>query len=111
MSAGSENGLSLDIKFSDESFFDDSDDIIQIYPNPVVSDVNLLTDITENVNKIEVSVYNVLGVSVYQTNINSIGRLNSLDLSMLSSGVYTVKVRMITDKNEEVINVHKLIKK
>ena len=111
MSAGSENGLSLNLKFSDESFFDDSDDIIQIYPNPVVSDVNLLTDITENVNKIEVSVYNVLGVSVYQTNINSIGRLNSLDLSMLSSGVYTVKVRMITDKNEEVINVHKLIKK
>ena len=111
MSAGTEDGLSLDLKFSDESFFDDSENIIQIYPNPVVSEVSLLTDITEKVEKIEVNVYNVLGVSVYKTNIDSMGRLNSLDLSMLSSGVYTVRVRMITDDSQEVINVHKLIKK
>jgi hypothetical protein len=39
------------------------------------------------------------------------GRLNDLDVSMLWSGVYTVRVRMVTDKNEEIINVHKLIKK
>ena len=99
------------MRYSDESFFDDSEDIIQIYPNPAVSNVNLLTDITKNVDNIEVDIYNVLGVSVYKTNIKSINRLNDLDVSMLSSGVYTVRVRMITDKNEEIINVHKLIKK
>ena len=111
MSAGTEGGLSLSLKYSDESFFDDSEDIIQIYPNPAVSNVNLLTDITKNVENIEVDIYNILGVSVYKTNISSMGRLNDLDVSMLSSGVYTVRVRMITDKNEEIINVHKLIKK
>ena len=111
MSAGSEGGLSLSLKYSDESFFDDSEDIIKIYPNPAVSNVNLLTDITENVQNIEVDIYNVLGVSVHRTNISSMGRLNDLDVSMLSSGVYTVRIRMLTDKNEEIINVHKLIKK
>ena len=111
MSAGTDDGLSLSLRYSDESFFDDSEDIIQIYPNPAVSNVNLLTDITKNVDNIEVDIYNVLGVSVYKTNIKSINRLNDLDVSMLSSGVYTVRVRMITDKNEEIINVHKLIKK
>ena len=111
MSAGSEGGLSLSLKYSDESFFDESEDIIKIYPNPAVSNVNLLTDITENVQNIEVDIYNVLGVSVHRTNISSISRLNDLDVSMLSSGVYTVRIRMLTDKNEEIINVHKLIKK
>jgi hypothetical protein len=111
MSAGSEGGLSLSLKFSDESFFDNSENIIKIYPNPAISDVNLLTDITEKVEDIEVDIFNVLGVSVYRTNISSMGRLNNLDVSMLSSGVYTVRVRMITKGNKEVINIHKLIKK
>jgi hypothetical protein len=39
------------------------------------------------------------------------GRLNDMDVSMLASGLYTVQVRMITKDNEEVISVHKLIKK
>ncbi|MDA9213144.1 Ig-like domain-containing protein [Flavobacteriaceae bacterium] len=111
MTAGTKDGLLLNLKYSDESFFDDSENVIQIYPNPAISNVNLLTDITMKVETIEVDVYNVLGVSVYKTSIESMGRLNDLDVSMLSSGVYTVRVRMVTDKNEEIINVHKLIKK
>jgi hypothetical protein len=111
MTAGTKDGLLLNLKYSDESFFDDSENVIQIYPNPAISNVNLLTDITKKVETIEVDVYNVLGVSVYKTSIESMGRLNDLDVSMLSSGVYTVRVRMVTDKNEEIINVHKLIKK
>ena len=111
MTAGTNDGLLLNLKYSDESFFDDSENVIQIYPNPAVSNVNLLTDITKKVETIEVDIYNVLGVSVYKTSIDSMGRLNDLDVSMLSSGVYTVRVRMVTDKNEEIINVHKLIKK
>jgi hypothetical protein len=111
MTAGTKNGLLLNLKYSDESFFDGSENIMQIYPNPAVSNVNLLTDITKKVETIEVDVFNVLGISVYQTKIDAIGRLNDLDVSMLSSGVYTVRVRMITGNNEEIINVHKLIKK
>ena len=111
MTAGTEDGLLLKLKYSDESFFDGSENIIQIYPNPAVSNVNLLTDITKKVETIEVDVFNVLGVSVYKTRIDAIGRLNDLDVSMLSSGVYTVRVRMITDGKEEIINVQKLIKK
>jgi VCBS repeat-containing protein len=111
MTAGTNDGLLLKLNYSDESFFDASENVIQIYPNPAVSNVNLLTDITKKVKTIEVDVFNVLGVSVYKTKIDTIGRLNDLDVSMLSSGVYTVRVRMITAKNEEIINVHKLIKK
>ena len=70
-----------------------------------------MTDVTKDVERLDISIYNVLGVSVYDTSIDSMGRLNDLDVSMLSSGVYTVRVRMITDKNEEIVNVHKLIKK
>ena len=67
--------------------------------------------IVRKVETIEVDVFNVLGVSVHKTKIDAIGRLNDLDVSMLSSGVYTVRVRMITGNNEEIINVQKLIKK
>ena len=101
----------LSLRYSDESFFDDSEDVIQIYPNPAISNVNLLTDITKKVDTIDVDVYNVLGVSVYKTSIESMGGLNDLDVSILSSCVYTVRVRMFTDQQEEIINVHKLIKK
>ena len=67
MTAGTKDGLLLNLKYSDESFFDDSENVIQIYPNPAISNVNLLTDITKKVETIEVDVYNVLGVSVYKT--------------------------------------------
>jgi hypothetical protein len=112
MTAGTKGGLMLNLKYSDESFFDGSENIIQIYPNPAVSNVNLLTDITKKVETIEVDVFNVLrSFSLSKLRIDTIGRLNDLDVSMLSSGVYTVRVRMITGNNEEIINVHKLIKK
>jgi hypothetical protein len=70
-----------------------------------------LTDVTKDVERLDISIYNVLGVSVYDTSIDSMGRLNDLDVSMLSSGVYTVQVRMLTKDNEEIISTHKLIKK
>ena len=53
----------------------------------------------------------MLGVSVYSTTLENMGRLNDLDVSMLASGLYTVQVRMITKGNEEIVSVHKLIKK
>ena len=111
LSAGTSDGLVLDLKYSDERFFDSMDESIKMYPNPVISNLNLLTDLTKNVERLDVNIYNVLGVSVYNTTIDSMGRLNDLDVSMLSSGLYTVQVRMVTTESEEIISVHKLIKK
>ena len=82
-----------------------------MYPNPADSNVNLLTKVTEDVETLDVNIYNVLGVSVYNTTIDSMGRLNDLDVSMLASGVYTVQVKMITKGKEEIKSVQKLIKK
>ena len=111
MRSGTLGGLVLDVKFLDESFFDALADPIKMYPNPVSSNVNILTDITTDPETISVNIYNVLGVSVYQTTIESMGRLNDLDVSMLASGIYTVQVKMITKGKEEIKSVHKLIKK
>ena len=109
--AGTKDGLSLKLTYSDERFFDSSDSAIQMYPNPASSNLNLLTDITKEVETLDVNIYNILGVSVYQTSIGSMGRLNDIDVSMLASGLYTVQVKMITNENEEIVSVHKLIKK
>ena len=111
LKAGTTDGLSLDLKYSDERFFNSSDSAVKMYPNPASSNINLLTDITKEVKTLDVNIYNILGVSVYQTSIGSMGRLNDLDVSMLASGLYTVQVKIITKDNEEVISVHKLIKK
>ena len=111
MRSGTAGGLVLDVKFLDESFFDALADPIKMYPNPASSNVNILTDVTTELETLSVNIYNVLGVSVYQTTIESMGRLNDLDVSMLASGVYTVQVKMITKGKEEIKSVHKLIKK
>jgi len=111
MRAGTNDGLVLDLKYSDERFFDSLEDSIRIYPNPANSNVNLLTDVSKNIETLNVNIYNVLGVSVYSTTLENMGRLNDLDVSMLASGLYTVQVRMITKGNEEIVSVHKLIKK
>ena len=111
MRAGTNDGLVLDLKYSDERFFDSLEDSIRIYPNPANSNVNLLTDVSKNIEILNVNIYNVLGVSVYSTTLENMGRLNDLDVSMLASGLYTVQVRMITKGNEEIVSVHKLIKK
>jgi galactitol-specific phosphotransferase system IIC component len=82
-----------------------------VYPNPAVSNINLLTNVSKNVETLDVNIYNILGVSVLNTTIDSMGRLNDLDVSMLASGIYTVQVRMKTKDSEEILSVHKLIKK
>ena len=109
--AGTNDGLVLNLKYLDESFFDSTDDSIQMYPNPAISNVNILTNVSKKVKTLQVNIYNVLGVSVYNTTIDTMGRLNDLDVSMLSSGLYTVQVKMITNEDEEIVSVHKLIKK
>ena len=111
LSAATSDGLVLDLKYSDESFFDSLEDSIKMYPNPVISNLNLLSDVTKTVERLDVNIYNVLGVSVFNTSIDSMGRLNDIDVSMLSSGLYTVQVKMITKDDEEIVSVHKLIKK
>ena len=111
MRAGTNDGLVLSLKYSDERFFDSLEDSVKVYPNPAVSNINLLTNVSKNVETLDVNIYNILGVSVLNTTIDSMGRLNDLDVSMLASGIYTVQVRMKTKDSEEILSVHKLIKK
>lgn len=59
--------------------------VLGIYPNPV--DNNLYLNTTENVK--EVSIYNILGVSVYQNNDFS---GSSVDVSNLNEGVYIIRI-------------------
>lgn len=59
--------------------------VLGIYPNPV--DDNLYLNTTENVK--EVSIYNILGVNVYQDNDFSD---SSIDVSNLNEGVYIIRV-------------------
>jgi hypothetical protein len=109
--AGTGGGLTLDLRYSDERLFDSIDDSIKLYPIPADSNINLLTNVSKKAKKLEVNIYNVLGISVHNTTIDTMGRLNDLDVSMLSSGLYTVEVKMTTNDNEEIVSVHKIIKK
>ena len=59
--------------------------VLGIYPNPV--DDKLYLNTTENVK--EVSIYNILGVIVYQDNDFSD---SSIDVNNLSEGVYIIRV-------------------
>ena len=102
MRSGTAGGLVLDVKFLDESFFDALADQLKCIQIQQVPNVNILTDVTTELETLSVNIYNVLGVSVYQTTIESMGRLNDLDVSMLASGVYTVQVKMITKGKEEI---------
>tara|TARA_B100001093_G_scaffold222308_1_gene213126 strand:+ start:13 stop:9702 length:9690 start_codon:yes stop_codon:yes gene_type:complete len=109
--AGTNSGLSLDLRYSDERLFDSIDDSIKLYPIPADSNINLLTNVSKKAKKLEVNIYNILGVLVHDTTIETMGRLNDIDVSMLSSGLYNVEVKMITSDNEEIVSVHKIIKK
>jgi hypothetical protein len=109
--AGTNGGLSLDLRYSDERLFDSIDDSIKLYPIPADSNINLLTNVSKKAKKLEVNIYNILGVLVHNTTIDTMGRLNDIDVSMLSSGLYNVEVKMTTSDNEQILSVHKIIKK
>jgi hypothetical protein len=78
---------------------------LQLYPNPVTRELNIqLEDTTTNY---KVTIYNVLGVLVYESSNQKSNASNSINISELNSGIYFVKIT--DDKNK--IYQKRLIKK
>ncbi|HIP35945.1 MAG TPA: T9SS type A sorting domain-containing protein [Crocinitomix sp.] len=66
---------------------------LNVFPNPVINKVNVDFFVPDN-NPVMVNVYNSLGQSVYQKNIeNQIGKQNlTIDFENMAKGAYIVKI-------------------
>tara|TARA_R110002049_G_scaffold679_1_gene3967 strand:- start:194 stop:1810 length:1617 start_codon:yes stop_codon:yes gene_type:complete len=73
-----------------------------IYPNPVVSDLNI--SFPEGITNAKIEIYNVLGSKVYEALVSASN--NKLNLSHLVSGMYIAQV-----SSDNKTNSFKLIKK
>ncbi len=74
-----------------------SDNRIAIYPNPTNGEFNLSTLFTQASN-MKVTVVDMLGEVVYSTKYNNVMAGNySIDLSVRSAGIYTVKIETDND--------------
>ena len=62
--------------------------IFKVYPNPTYG---LITIEIEDALNYELSIFNVLGQSVYTSSVSGIN--NSIDLSYLDKGVYTIELK------------------
>ncbi|AWM12838.1 hypothetical protein DI487_02435 [Flavobacterium sediminis] len=90
----------LDSTLHNEAFTTDS---LNIYPNPT-SDFITITDSKGDFNQGQITIFNLLGQTVYQNNLES--NTLKIDLSDLDSGAYFVKV---TTSRKEYLT--KIIKK
>ena len=109
--AASTNGLSLNTIYKDESFFDESQDLVKIYPNPVKDDLNILGSIENDLIIIDVIIYNTLGSVVYEKSFKSFERFKKLDLSNLISGTYIIEIKTLIENDVENKKIYKFIKK
>jgi hypothetical protein len=109
--AASTNGLSLNTIYKDESFFDESQDLVKIYPNPVKDDLNILGSIENDLIIIDVIIYNTLGSVVYEKSFKSLERFKKLDLSNLISGTYIIEIKTLIENDVENKKIYKFIKK
>ena len=64
---------------------------VELFPNPAEDNVNLTVALTEAVD-VNITVYDILGASVYEAEMNGEEGANffNIDISEMSSGVYTV---------------------
>ena len=70
-----------------------------------------LSSLVENdLNIVDVKIYNTIGVMVYEQSFDSIDRFRELDLSNLISGVYVIKINSSIGKNIKKTQVYKFIK-
>jgi len=67
---------------------------INIYPNPAKDILNIQSSNNEYLN---ISIYNVLGIEIITTSLNS---NNSIDISGLQSGMYFVKLEGISETHK-----------
>ena len=109
--AASTNGLSLNTIYKDESFFDESQEVVKIYPNPVKNDLNILGSIENDLIIIDVIIYNTLGSVVYEKSFKSLERFKKLDLSNLISGTYIIEIKTLIENDVENKKIYKFIKK
>ena len=108
--AATPNGLPLNSHYKDESFFDEENDVLKVYPNPTKDNLNILGSIENDLNIVDVKIYNTIGVMVYEKSFDSIDRFRELDLSNLISGVYVIKINSSIGKNITKTQVYKFIK-
>jgi hypothetical protein len=109
--ASTENGFTLNTRYIDESFFDKENEFLKIYPNPVDQNINLLGTINSNLKIIDLAVYNQAGMKVYNKSYQFLERSKMVDLSMLNSGVYFIKINSLINNQTEKTEVFKFIKK
>ena len=86
---------------SNDNFQVSSELSIQLYPNPVVNELNVITSNSE-FNKIKV--YSLLGNTVLTSEISV---NNTLDVSKLSSGVYFVEISNGSERTVKKIVITK----
>ena len=108
--AATPDGLPLIAKYKDESFFDEENEILKVYPNPTKNNLNILGSIVNDLNIIDVKIYNTIGVMVHEESFDSIERFRQLDLSSLISGVYVIEINTILGKNIKKTKVYKFVK-
>ena len=66
-----------------------SDNPVTIFPNPAKNILNISNIAKTSINALEI--YTITGKKVFSTSISSNKKLNSIDLSTLSNGLYLVK--------------------
>jgi hypothetical protein len=108
--AASIDGLSLNTIYKDESYFDTENDLLKVYPNPTQNNLNILGSIENEINIIDVKIYNLVGVVVYEKSFDSIDRFRELDLSNLISGVYLIEINSLVGKEINKTQIYKFIK-
>lgn len=82
---------------------------LRVYPNPVLSELNVMIDgrvFSANFNSLSIEVIDVLGNKVQINDLKLPKHLNKLDVSLLNKGIYT----LILKSNDLVIGVNKFLK-
>ena len=80
------------------------DDVIALYPNPVIDNLNIQT--TKTLKNAQVKVFNQMGQIVYMNEFDSLKNKQNINLSSFPSGTY-----MIYIKSDEGVITKKIIKK
>ena len=80
------------------------DDVVAIYPNPVVNQLNI--QLSKQLNHAEVKVFNQMGQIVYGNKFDSLKNKESIDFKSLPAGTYMVYI-----KSDEGVITKKVIKK
>lgn len=79
-------------------------DIISVYPNPVVEQLNIKLD--EQLNNAEIRVFDISGRVVYEEKVKSLNKNHTIDFKGIPSGAYMVFI-----KSDKGTTSKKIIKK